>query len=195
MKTLEEVSTGRRLAFRSLHVQQIAILAVLIALEVVLSYFSISTGFLKVTFTFITVGLIAKWYGPYWGIAVAFIADFLTTMMSGQAYIFPFALIAVLNALIFGISYYNRAKLTWWRLLITIFIQLMLSNAILNTWLLAVYHFLPVPINSIGDALASPIVWVRVAKQFVMLPIEVLVSYLILNNAQLEQLRKRIFSK
>lgn len=171
---------------------QVAVLGVLMALELALSFMSVGTSFLKVSFTFITIGLIAKWFGPYWGMLVTFILDFVTNFMHGMPYIFPFALVAVLNALIFGISYYKREQLSVARIAITILIQLMLSNAILNTYLLAVYHYLPVQLTSLSDALSSPVVWARVGKQFIMWPIEVIVSILILNNRQINALYERV---
>ncbi|MCM0583424.1 folate family ECF transporter S component [Weissella diestrammenae] len=174
-----------------LRIQGIALLGILMALELVISRFSIGSAFLKISFTFIIIGMIAKWFGPWWGLPVAFIMDFLTNLMSGQPYIFPFALIALLNAFIFGWSYYNRIHLSWSRLIITIFIQLLLSNVILNTTLLSLYHF--IPIHSLTEAINSPIVWTRIAKNAIMWPIEVIISYAILNNKNLEQLRQRIF--
>ncbi|MDR3241144.1 MAG: folate family ECF transporter S component [Lactobacillaceae bacterium] len=177
--------------FPRLRVQGIALLGVLMALEFVIARFTVGTSFLKISFTFIVIGLIAKWFGPLWGVPVAFVMDFLTNFMAGQPYIFPFALIALFNAFIFGVSYYNREKLSWQRLIITLFLQLLISNVIMNTLLLSLYGF--IPIHSFSEALSSPIVWTRIIKNAIMWPIEVVISYVFLNNGSLESLRKRIF--
>lgn len=187
MKTLEYFKLPK------LRVQALALLGVLMALDIIISRFTVGTAFLQISFTFITGGLIAKWYGPLWGIPVAFLIDFLTNLMSGQPYIIAFTLVKLLSALIFGIAYYQCEKLSWTWITVTVFLQLLLANVILNTYLLSVYNFIPV--HSLAVAISSPIVWARVLKSAIMWPIEVVLSYAIFNNKNLEQLRKDAFER
>ncbi|MCF7523620.1 hypothetical protein L3X07_11405 [Levilactobacillus brevis] len=42
-------------------------MGVLMALQLVISRFSVGNNFIKVSFTFLIVALIAKWFGPCWG--------------------------------------------------------------------------------------------------------------------------------
>ncbi|QIL50381.1 folate family ECF transporter S component [Weissella coleopterorum] len=185
MKTLEYFRAPK------LRTQTLALLGVLMALEIIISRFTIGNSFFQIGFTFITGGLIAKWYGPMWGIPVAFLIDFLTNLLGGQPYIIAFALVKLLSALIFGYSYYQKQNLSWWRLIVTIGVQLLLANVILNTILLGMYNFIPV--HSVQAALTSPIVWARALKSLIMWPVEVIISYLIFNNKQLMKLAEQIF--
>lgn len=186
MKTLEYFRVPR------LRTQTLALLGVLMALDIIISRFTIGNSFFQIGFTFITGGLIAKWYGPMWGLPVAFLIDFLTNLLGGQPYIIAFALVKLLSAFIFGYAYYQRQYLSWWRLTITIGLQLLLANVVLNTTLLGMYNFIPV--HSIQAALNSPIVWARALKSLIMWPIEVIISYLIFNNKQLVKMAQQIFS-
>ena len=57
MKTLEY-------GLPRLRTKQLTMLGILIALQLVISRFSLGTATVKVGFTFLIVGIIAKWYGP-----------------------------------------------------------------------------------------------------------------------------------
>jgi ECF transporter S component (folate family) len=177
MKTLS-------VSFSRLTAVQLALLGLLMALELVLGLFSIGPAWLKVQFTFLPIVLIAAWYGPLWGMSVAFITDFIGTLLNGGGYFPGFALSAILTMGIYAVSFYKREHLSWLRIILTVFIQLMVVNAILNTTWVVMMGYVPADFN---------VITIRVVKQFLMWPIEVILIYLVLNNHNLRDIYHRIF--
>ena len=109
-------------------IQKITILAVLTALSMVLKKFSIDTGEYRISLydtPIILAGVIA---GPIWGMAVAFISDFLYSLMSGYSYSFIMMFAALLWGLVGGLFY--KKKINYILLIITIFFASILNTAI-----------------------------------------------------------------
>jgi ECF transporter S component (folate family) len=172
-------------SFKRLSAVQLSLLALMMALEIVVGRISIGPNWLQVQFTFIVIAIIAAWFGPAWGAAVAFIADFIGTLFSGFGYYPGFALSAILTMTIFAVSFYGRNRLSWIRIIVTVFLQLMLVNAILNTTWVVLMGYVPLDAN---------VILIRVLKQFVAWPIEVIVIYFVLNNQAIRSLRDRILT-
>lgn len=176
-------------ALPRLRTTQLALLGILMALEIVIGRFTFGPASVKVGFTFIVVGLIAKWYGPYWGMIVAFFNDFLSTMISGYSYFWGFAVSALVGAAIYGFAFYGREHISWLRVIVTVILVLFLVNAVLNTLWIVIMGGMTDP-----KAITS-LLWVRGIKQFIFLPIQAIILYFFLNHPTLEQMRERLLFK
>lgn len=181
MKTLDTTSRLPRL-----QTAQVALLGILMALEIVIGRFTLGTATIKFGFTFIVIGLIAKWFGPYWGMLAAFPVDFISTLLNGYSYFWGFALSALVTAAIFGFAFYDHQKLNWWRITIAILVQLLLVNALMNTlWL--------VIMGSVhGTSAIQTLIWVRAIKQVITAPFQIVILYFFLNNRSLEYMKSKI---
>ncbi len=87
----------------------LARLALLVALEVVLSRFlSIATPHVKIGFAFVPLALAGMMYGPWAGLAVGGLADFMGAMLFPIGPYFPgFTLTTALKGLLFGLFLRN----------------------------------------------------------------------------------------
>ena len=93
------------------HLERMAILAMLVALEVVLSRFLsvYITQNLKFGFNFIPIAVAAYLYGPIASTLVGAMGDFIGAMLFPVGAYFPgFTLTAALTGLIFGLLLYRR---------------------------------------------------------------------------------------
>ena len=179
MKTLEY-------GLPRLRTKQLAMLGILIALQLVISRFSLGTATLKVGFTFLIVGMIAKWYGTAWGMLVAIFTDVISSLLNGYGYFWGFTLSAVLAAAIYGFSFYKQQTLSWLRIIITVSIVLVVVNVLCNTlWVVIIG-------NIHNNETIMSLLWVRVIKQLVFLPIQSILLYFLLNNQTIEQLHQKI---
>lgn len=88
----------------------IAHLAVLIALEVILSRFcSISTPLVKIGFGFVPIAIAGIMYGPKWAAAVGGMTDFIGASLFPIGAYFPgFTLSQALTGAVFGLFLHNR---------------------------------------------------------------------------------------
>lgn len=181
MKTLESY-------FTRLNTRAVALLGILLALQLLIGRFTIGTSFLKVGFGFIIVAIIARWFGPYWGVLMAIVHDLISTAINGHSFFFGFMLSAIVGALIYGISFYNREHLSWTRVIVTVAIVLFLVNTIMNTtWVVMLGNITDF------DSIMS-MVKIRGVKQIIMLPIQSIIIYSVLNNKALADLMKRVFN-
>jgi ECF transporter S component (folate family) len=181
MKTLESY-------FTRLNPRAVALLGILLALQLLIGRFTVGPNFLKIGFGFIIVAVIAHWFGPYWGVLTAIVQDLISTAINGHAFFFGFMISAILGALIYGISFYNREHISWVRTMVTVALVLLIVNTILNTlWVIMM--------GSITDPNAiMKMIEIRGLKQIMMFPIQVVLIHTILNNKSLGQLMQRVFN-
>ena len=109
-------------------IQKITILAILTALSIVLKKFSFDTGQYRISLydtPIILAGIIA---GPIWGMIVAFMSDFLYSLMSGYAYSFIMMFAALLWGLVGGL--FHKKRINYFLLFITVFFAGILNTAI-----------------------------------------------------------------
>lgn len=101
MKTTQKITT-----------QQIVLMALLIAAEIVLSRFlSIATPLVKIGFAFLPLSIVALLYGPIYSAIAAALADFLGAILFPIAAYFPgFTVTAFIAGLLYGIVLYNKPK-------------------------------------------------------------------------------------
>lgn len=119
---------------RSKSAFKIANIALLIALEIVLSRFlSISTPIVKVGFSFVPLSMLAMLYGPFYAAAGAAIADIIGVALFPLGAYFPgYTLTAALTGLTYGLLLYRRPK-SWGRILTAVLIVGLVLNLGLNT--------------------------------------------------------------
>lgn len=91
---------------------KIANIALLIALEIVLSRFlSISTPIVKASFSFVPLSMLAMLYGPFYAASGAAIADIMGAVLFPIGPYFPgYTITAALTGLTYGLCLYKRPK-------------------------------------------------------------------------------------
>ncbi len=157
------------------HPRTIAISGMLIALNVALSMVTIYiTPELRLTLSFLAVALSCMMFGPVAGMIVAASGDIFSFLLHPAGPYFPgFTISEVIGALIMGLLFYECAlklrNIIFARAIITLAV-----NCVLNTiWLSMLY----------GSAY-SVLFWPRVAKNLIMLPIEIFVCFAVLGVCQ-----------
>ena len=163
--------------------QDLALLALLLALQIVLSRFlSISAPSVKIGFSFIPVMLAARRYGAVGAAAVAGLGDFLGAILLPTGPYHPgFTLSAALGAVIWGLLLYRSTA--WWSLTAAVVSQKLLCSLGLNTlWLTQILgkgYFVLLP----G----------RVLQAVVMTVVEILLGALLLRNPTVDRLLQKRF--
>ncbi|USS93228.1 folate family ECF transporter S component [Fructilactobacillus ixorae] len=168
---------------RPLSLKGMTYLAILMALELIIGRFSIGSSSVRFSFTFIVIALIAKWYGPFWSTGVAIIVDFIATLFSGQPYFPGFALSAVLVSLIYSVAFFRTSHISWLRVLVTVAIITIFVNLLLNSWWVSI----------IAQTPFSYFFGLRLGKNLISYPIQVVLLYWVLNNRTIQSFKPQIF--
>ncbi|WMJ84189.1 folate family ECF transporter S component [Oscillospiraceae bacterium LTW-04] len=151
---------------RSKSAFKIANIALLIALEIVLSRFlSISTPIVKISFSFVPLSMLAMLYGPFYAAAGAAIADIIGVALFPLGAYFPgYTLTAALTGLTYGLLLYQKPK-SWGRIVLAVLIVGLVLNLGLNT------VWIQMTTGKAYMALLVP----RIVKSLTMVPIMVLI--------------------
>lgn len=120
-------------------IRALAVLAMLTALEIVLSRFlSISLPTVKIGFSFLAVAFAAREYGPWGGVAVAAAGDFV------GAHLFPigpyfvgFTVTAALCGLLYG--RFSRSMGFWDILVVEVINNFILGGILNSIWISVLY--------------------------------------------------------
>lgn len=121
-------------------IQMLCRMALMIAVTIVFSKFLsfYLTESIKVSTTFIPLSLCAMLFGPLPTAVVAFLADFLGTLLSNTTILAidpRFSITAAIMGLIFGL-FLHREKVRFWHILAAVVLNLLLCTLGLNTlWL------------------------------------------------------------
>jgi Predicted membrane protein len=154
----------------NIQVKRLVQVAVLIAVEVVLSRFlSISTPIVKIGFAFLPIALVAMLYGPLWAGATGALGDFIGAILFPIGAYFPgFTLTAFLSGFVFGVVlHHNEKKIS--RICAGVAVSQLLLHLGLNTvWLWM--------ITGRGYLAILP---TRVAQCALMIPIQILSIYVV----------------
>jgi len=124
------------------HLKTIVHVALLVAIEVVLSRFcSISTQFGKIGFAFVPLAVCGMLFGPLWAALCGGLADFLGALLFPIGPYFPgFTLSNALAGLVFGLFLYRRFS-GWGRLAVVALVQQFGLSLFLSTyWLHVLYE-------------------------------------------------------
>ncbi|MCM1258036.1 MAG: folate family ECF transporter S component [Roseburia sp.] len=120
----------------------VSMIGVLVALEIVLSRFTIHTWNLKIGFCFVPVVVAAIFYGPVAAGLVGAIGDVLSAVLFPVGVFFPgFTLTAFLTGVVFGALLKKRQTLPNVLLSVGI-VQLVLSQG-LNTFFISLFYGSP----------------------------------------------------
>jgi len=166
------MSAKKNKGFNSL--VMLATLAMLIALEVVLSRLiaPINTQFSKISFAFVPVVVASYLYGIKGGAVVAGLGDVIGAVLFPSGEFFPgFTVTAILNGIIFGLFLGKKTdgKLNpFLRSFIPVMITQILGSFLLNTfWISYIYH------SSFSALLATRLVQtvVMIAVEAVVIPV------------------------
>ena len=146
---------------------KIATMALLIALQVVLSRFlSINLQFLKIGFSFVPLMAAGYIYGASGGVIVALVSDLIGALLFPSGAFFPgFTVTAVLSGFIYGLAF--SGKCTTSKIVISVVAEQVLCSLLLNTWWLAImYHssFKALIVTRFWQALAMIVVEIIFAE-------------------------------
>ena len=156
-------------------------MGLLMALQLVIKSFSVGPAFLKFSFTFLVAALIARLFGPWWGMMTAAVVDVIGTLMSGGPFFLGFTLSAVLGSLIYALFLY-RQPASWSRLIIAQVIISVVVNALLNTLWVAIMYKTPF----------WGLLPIRLLKQGIMTPIQVVLLYLLFKSHVVALIQQRL---
>ncbi|ALB28349.1 folate family ECF transporter S component [Companilactobacillus heilongjiangensis] len=115
-------------------VQEVTWMALLIALQMVLSKLSFGSNTLKVGFSFIAIGLLGYYFGPFKAAIANVLADVIghSVLSAGSAFFLGFTFSALVAGAIYGFMLYNH-KVTIWRSFLTVLLITVIVNIGLNT--------------------------------------------------------------
>lgn len=156
-----------RSSFRALeNLRVLTVVAMFTAIQVVLvvTFDSLVSASLMITVDFLMVVATGMLYGPVVAGLQAALVDLLTALLFPKGAYFPgFTLSALLGGLVYGFMLYKRPW-TWQRLLLSKAIVNVFINIGLNTFWISLI---------LGKAMQL-LLWPRVVKNLVLLPVEVL---------------------
>ncbi|QSB52052.1 folate family ECF transporter S component [Leuconostoc falkenbergense] len=183
-------STSRTWVLSKLDTRQFVVLAFLMAIDMALNKFTVGTNVLQVSFSFVAMSLIAKWYGPLWSMLIAAVLDVVNiTIVNPGVFFIGFTLTAVVSTLIYALAYYRQDHTSLWRIIVAVGLVLLITNIVMNTaWLVIMYHTAHDWPSLV--AFATP----RIIKNLIMYPIQVAITYFFLNNPVVRRTTKIIFS-
>lgn len=167
--------------------KKIILSALLLALLIVLSRFlSIKTPIMKISFAFVPTMLCAIWLGPKYTVLINVIGDVIgATLFPTGPYFIGYTISTGVAGLIYGLLLYKKSsdqysdKQFLLRLIIATTLVAVFVNMILNTlW-----------ISITGGKAFFVLLWTRIAKQLIMIPVHVTVIFF------LEKILRKPFDK
>ncbi len=123
------------------HLNVMLHVAVLIAVEVVLSRFcSIPTQFMKIGVAFVALAVCGMLFGPWWAMLAGGVADFIGAILFPVGPYFPgFTLSNALTGLVFGLCLYRRQE-GWKHIALSVGVNNLGISLFLSTlWLSILY--------------------------------------------------------
>ena len=117
-------------------VQKVTRIALLIALEIVLSRFlSISTPIAKIGFSFIPLAMIGMMYGPLYGGIAGGLCDFIGAILFPIGAYFPgYTLTAFLSGATYGLFLQKDGSKKWWKIIVASLIINLVYHLGINTY-------------------------------------------------------------
>lgn len=163
--------------------RSITLAAMLGAMGIVLSQFTIVVSdFLKIGFSFLPNRIVYYLFGPFLGMIYAAAMDILTFIVKPTGPFHPgFTINAAISGLIFGLILYKKPlKLS--RIFIATTIKLIIVNILLNSYW----------ISTITGKAFMAIMPVRITKNILLLPVEAVSLFIIINALELTGVFKLI---
>lgn len=122
---------------RSFSTQKLVTVAILIAMQIVLTRFlSLEIGTtIRIGFSFIPLAIVAALYGPITTLEAAIIADFIGIQLQGRPFDPRFGLTAALTGLVYGVLLSQKPLKPWHIILCTTIVGLFLHLGLNSYWL------------------------------------------------------------
>lgn len=170
-------SVGRKIR----NPRSLTVCAMMMALNIILGYFTLRfTDFLRIGFGFITQPVVGMAFGPILCGITGMIQDVVSLVLNPTgAYIPAYTLSVGVSGMFYGLMLHNK-RVTLWRVFLTEFLVIFVGNILLNSIALA-----PTVASGFVGILPS-----RILKNLLLLPIQTVVSYLILKFVQKQKLLK-----
>lgn len=173
---------NRRTALPKLDAKKIALMGIVLAARIILSYIpGLNIGNLvEIGVGFIGVALTGVLFGPIYAMLLSTIADLLTFFLSGSGIFFPgFTLSAAVGGLIYGAVLW-RKELNWKRIFIAVLLVTLIVNLGMNSlWVKMMY----------GKAW-SAFMGMRLVKNLISLPLNTILIYYFFNSSGMQRLIK-----
>ncbi|MDO4680349.1 MAG: folate family ECF transporter S component [Aerococcus sp.] len=166
-----------------LSVQQMTMVALFMALNIILSRFSLQLGPTnRISIAFLPNVLLGFFFGP-WIAGIASVGtDLLKSMMFGNygGFFIGYTFTAFLGGFIYGL-FMHRPVVKWYHIALAIFFNTLISNIILGTlWIHIMYQ---TPILAL---LAT-----RVPQNLIMAPVRFVIAHLVIGLPQLQSHYKK----
>lgn len=163
----------------------LTVCAMMMALNIILGYFTLRfTEFLRIGFGFVTQPVVGMSFGPIICCMTGMIQDVISLALNPTgAYIPAYTLSVGISGMFYGLVLHSgkqNHKVTFWRVFLAELLVTFVGNILLNTIALA-----PTVASGFVGILPS-----RMLKNLLLLPIQTVVSYLILKFVQKEKLLK-----
>ena len=166
---------------RSDDLRKVIMLGILIAVQLILGRFTMGYKIIQISFTFIPMFLMGKWFGSVWtGIACG-VSSAVNVFIGGEGLLgLPFMISAILGGLMTGWFFYQH-RVTWLRTITYQILVMLIINLFLNTLLLRIIYMDPWPV----------LLTMRPIKELIETPIQIIVIYWLGNNRLIHQLAER----
>ncbi|MDF7637602.1 folate family ECF transporter S component [Leuconostocaceae bacterium ESL0958] len=180
-------------ALPKLTVPQLGLLAVLMAASLAIGRLSITVGTLRISFVFLVTVLIARYYGPVWGLLIGVLLDFVkAVLLSGTGLWSPIMAAGVgLAGLIYGWGYYQVARPSWRRVLLVTLLITLVINMVINTFALMVMFSQVKSWSVFLTMLAGP----RLLKSLIFFPIQTVLTYWLLNSHFVQRMDRQVWPR
>ncbi len=167
-------------------IRSITLVSMLGALSIILGSLTIMIGdFLKINFNFLPNNLVFYLFGPVVGAVYGATMDILTFIVRPTGtFFFGFTLSAILTGIIYGIVLYNK-PVSLRRIFFANLIHMVLISILLNTYWLTL-------LIGEGFLILLPI---RILKAIIMLPIETLLLYTVINRLEANGILNHLLRK
>ena len=128
-------------SLKKLKVFDMCMIAILFALQIVMKFISIPSGFpgLNIVLNYLIFALISLIYGPIWGVIIGFSSDVLGFIMNPTIFHIGYTFQAMLTGFVYGICFY-KTELKFSRVLVCRILVNILLNGILGSFLMGDYY-------------------------------------------------------
>ncbi|MBO5364552.1 MAG: folate family ECF transporter S component [Clostridia bacterium] len=159
----------------------LTVCAMMMALNIILGYFTLRlSAYLRIGFGFITQPVVGMLFGPLPCLLTGMIQDVISLALNPTgAYIPAYTLSVGISGIFYGMVLYQK-PVTLWRVFVAKLLVVLVGNILLNSIALA-----PTVASGFIGILPS-----RILKNLLLLPIQTVVSYLILKIVQKQKLLK-----
>ncbi|UDM32711.1 folate family ECF transporter S component [Lentilactobacillus laojiaonis] len=161
-----------------LKTQDIVILGILMGMELILNQINLGNQLIQFNLVFLVTAVISYCYGMVWSVSIAAVLDIVGTLIQGVPYFPGFTISAIVGALIYSLFFYNH-RITWIRVILAQVLISLFVNAFLNTWWVNILYYTPF----------TALFPMRLVKQLITTPIQIILIYLLLNSSLLKRLK------